>query len=451
VKLHDYQEVAVEHISRNPRAALYLDPGLGKTAITLSAIKEDWLPALVIAPMRVARDTWPTEVKKWRPDLSYQAIQKLGGDARSLMMQIGGADITFIGRDVAKLAIRRKGTLAIPKWKTLIYDESSGIKNKSSSRWKVAKHISQRAERTILLSGTPAPNGLTDLWSQMFLLDDGRRLGKTLKEFRHRHYYVTHKNEYGGMEWALHEGMDKKIHEKIADLALGMQAKYRIKLPPLTYNEIGVDLPPKVKAVYNEIRRELAVDLEDIFGGEVHTAANAGVLSSKLSQIAAGGLYPDQDSENVGIAQVLHHLKTDVVADIVEEEQGKPILVFRRFRFEQEDLLKRFPKAMSIDDPRYSQDKWDRGEIPMLVTHPASAAHGLNLQYSCNTMIWTSPTWELEHWEQGIARLHRQGQTQPVIIHTILADGTVDKRVVTRLKTKAEVQDALRDAIESPL
>lgn len=450
LELHDYQVVASEFIKNVKRSALYLDPGLGKTAITLSAIDESWFPILVIAPKRVATMTWPTEIQKWRPDLDFVVAEGASIDRLAILQQ--RHDITTIGRDVARDAIRRKYSMRIPTWKTLIVDESSGIKNRDSGRWRVANTLAKRADRVILLSGTPAPNGLMDLWAQIHVLDGGERLCHTITEFRARHYFPAGFRPNGAVShWELHEGMDKKIHSKVEDIALGMQAKYRLDLPETTFNEISIPLPPKAREAYEKMRHELIVDFEDVFGGEVHTAANAAVLSSKLSQIASGAIYHDADSELAGTYQKIHTAKIDALKEIVGEVQGSPIVVFYRFQFERDAIFETFPEAMGINDKRFNQADWDAKKIPILVAHPASAAHGLNLQYGSNTMVWTSPTWELELWEQGIARLARQGQTEPVVIHSLITEKSVDRKVMARLRSKADVQDTFREAIESPV
>lgn len=450
-RLRDYQQVGVKFCQRQERCGLWLEMGLGKTATILSAVEPtDWGRVLVVAPKRVAEETWPEELEKWRPDLSVAMAVGSAPERREALLS--GADVTVISRDNAREAVTVRDGRRIVRWESLVYDESSGLKNKSSGRWKVARTLSGRGHRTVLMTGTPAPNSLEDVWAPLYLLDNGERLGTTLTEFRARHFRPVAWTQGGIVtKREIIEGMDLKIHRKVQDIVLGMQGEGRIALPPLTLNPISMRLPPLPRALYVEMRAELAVDLADIFGvGEIHTAGNAAILSSKLSQISSGGLYADRESERAGQHTVLHKERINILREIVEGNGGSPVLVFYRFRFEAEYIREAFPEARSIQE-RGVIKEWNSGTVPLLYGHPASAGHGLNLQYGGHTIVWTSPTWELELWDQANARLNRPGQTKPVIIHTILGDGTVDTQVVNRLQEKSSVQTALKDAVESPV
>lgn len=448
-ELHGYQVQAVEFLRRTPRGLLALDMGLGKTASVLSALEPRHLPALVVAPPKVARMTWPTELKLWRPDLSF-AEATAGGAERALALK-EGADVTIVTKHAMPEAIPRRK--ADTRWKTIILDESSMYKNSGSVGFRRAKTLTdpkKGSENVWLMTGTPSPNGLMDLYGQFKLLDGGKRLGKTLSEFRSRHFYPGKRLPTGTViEWILHDGMEEKIYSKVEDISIGMQAKYYLDLPPVKENEIYFELPPKARKVYRDMKRDLVIDMRDILGDipeEMYIlAASAGVAHGKLSQIAAGFVF-DEDRE----VHVLHKEKSDVMTSIMNEAMGNPILGFYQFVWEKEYLLS-MPGAVHISSKEFTMEKWEAGEIPLLVAHPASASHGLNLQYGCHTIVWVSPTWELELWLQGNGRVARQGQTKPVVIHQILADGTVNVIAINRLATKEEIQQQLKDHIESPI
>lgn len=459
--LRDYQRLAVKYITNVKRCGLWLEMGLGKTAVVLTAIDPSWFPVLVIAPKKVAEETWPVEIEKWRPDLSWSLAagerpdeETSAEDVRSAALT-AGSDVTIISRDNAHEAISRR-VARRPRWKTIIYDESSGLKSMESRRWKVANQLGRRADRVILMTGTPAPNGLLDIWAPMRMLDGGERLGTSLVEYRTKHFQPTMLGYMGKpLGWEVIPGLDEKIYRKIEDIVLGMQAKYRLDLPAVTHHHVPVPFPAKARKVYQELQTEMLVDLVDIFGpeyNEVVTAASGAILSSKYSQLAAGALYPDLESERAGEAIPVHREKRKALRGLIEglREEGKTALVFYRFRFEAEWIKEAYPEARSIKQKGVIKD-WNAGNVPILYAHPASAAHGLNLQFGGHHIIWTSPTWEPELWEQANARLARPGQEHPVVIHVILADRTVDYKVVKRLDTKTTLQGILKEAVESPV
>lgn len=460
LKLHDYQELGVAYLRGRGNAGLFLDMGLGKTATALTALRPEDLPCLVVAPKRVAETVWHTETAKWRPDLR---VLRAVGDAEARGAAVaefkkGGVDVLVISRDNFSEA-------RLTKPVTLIVDELSGYKTKGSTRWRTTNRLikDRGVRQTWGLTGTPSPNGLLDLWAQVHLLDGGARLGRNYEAYRGRFFeagtYVDKRGKVrpatmwvGGREvvtqWVAKKGAEEKIHALIADLCLSMKAEGRIKLPPRTDVTHYIELPRSARAAYEEIREELVVDLE-LIGAGVYTAANSGVLTSKLSQIAAGFLYPDLDAPEDPIAR-LHDLKTQLTEEIVEGT-GSPVLVFHRFTEERDALLRAFPKARDIRE-RDVIDQWNAGDVPVLLAHPASAGHGLNLQHGGHTQVWTTRPWELELWEQGVGRTHRQGQTgDAVTIHRIEARDSVDQAITARLDLKATVQDALMSALESPI
>lgn len=422
--------------------------GLGKTAATLCALTEDHLPALVVAPKRVAEEVWPEEAAKWRPDLTFATA---AGNPRQRQDAVQrSADLTILGRDnlrdVTPQSLRGS-------WKTLILDESSGFKNRGTVRWRAAKAIAhhENTKHCWQLSGTPSPNGLLDLWAQIALLDQGERLGKTLSSYRGRYFTPGRQLANGTItEWNLRPGADKRIHSLLEDICLSMETDGRIELPPITYNEITVPLDSKTRKVYDKMKRDLAVDVGLIGGGlETFTAASAAVLSNKLSQVSAGFLYPDPDEPNpTARYEVLHHAKIDALQEVLDGT-GSPVLVFYRYKAEREMILERLgSQAHTMDEPDIVK-KWNARKIPVLLAHPASAGHGLNLQHGGSTIVWTTTSWSLEEYLQANKRVARQGQEHPVVIHHLMGQNTVDSAILARLTDRQTVQDALLQHLEA--
>lgn len=446
MKLHDYQEVAVGHLRRNPRAGLFLDMGLGKTACVLSALGPEHLPVLVVAPKRVAENVWPAETAKWRPDLSI-AVAKGDPDRRREALASRKA-ITVISRD------NLGDALAHGPYKTIVIDELSSFKTRNTIRWRTARKLTGPARYVWGLTGTPAPNGLLDLWPQLYLIDKGERLGTTLTGYRDRYFNAGRRLPSGVViEWNLKPEADKAIQAAIDDICLAMETDGRIELPPVTYNPVVVELPPLARQTYKALKRDMVANMtllgEDAPG--LFTAGNAAALSNRLSQVASGFLYQDVATlvEDPGApVRELHRAKLAAVEEIVELSPT-PVLVFYRYLWERDQLL-RMDGAVSIDE-HDAIERWDRGEVRMLVTHPASAGHGLNLQYGGHTIVWCSMTWPLEEWQQANKRLARQGQAHPVVIHMVIANHTVDEVLRARLVDKADVQKALTDHLESPI
>jgi SNF2 family DNA or RNA helicase len=445
VNLHPYQQVAVEHLHRHPRSALFLDMGLGKTATTLRALTPDHLPALVTAPKRVAENVWGTEAQIWRPDLKVDIAMGSPGNRDWVLKS--NADVVVIGRDVLKDALPYAG-----RFRTFILDELSGFKTRNTTRWKTARKIVKDMEHVWGLTGTPSPNGLMDLWAQIFLLDGGARLGKTLTEFRARWFVPDQTIFQAGrsivISYALRPGAAESIHAKLEDICLSMDGEGRIPLPDVTYNKVLVPMLPPVKKMYKQLKDELVVDLE-VLGGEIHSAGNAAILSNKLSQVSAGFLYVDDADVRDGQYTVIHQEKVAAVKEIVEGT-GSPVLVFYRYLPERELLRAALPEAHLIDEPNVIE-RWNAGQVPVLLAHPASVGHGLNLQHGGHTVVWAGLTWSLEEWLQGNKRVARQGQRHPVVIHLLVSPGTVDEAIVRRLTEKTSVQEALLEHLESIL
>lgn len=440
--LFAHQETAIRFLHEHPRGALFLDMGSGKTRSVLEALTPDHLPALVVAPKRVTELVWPTETARWRPDLSF--ARATGNPTARRRGLDSGADVVAVSRD--NLADAVGGP-----WRTIVLDELSSYKNRATQRWKAARRLVKGRPYVWGLTGTPAPNGLLDLWPQMFLLDGGERLGKTLGSYRERYFRAGRQLASGVVtEWLIRPGADRRIHELLEGLALSMSAEdLALSLPPVTHNDIEVPLPGEVRRVYKQMKDTLVADME-LLGdpAEVITAANAAVLSAKLSQISAGLLFPDQASITGEPPRILHWEKTRAAAAVVEET-GSPVLIFYRFNAERDMLLKEIPGASTLDTPDF-QRRWDAGEIPALIAHPASAGHGLNLQHGGHTILWTTHPWSLEEYQQANKRVSRPGQKHPVIIHHLESPGTVDRSIRRSLDGKDTVQRALLDHLRSP-
>lgn len=439
MKLRDYQIAAVEHLQTNPRAGLFLDMGLGKTATVLRAITPDHLPVLVVAPKRVASHVWPAEQVKWRPDLSLTLVAGTPAK-REEALQWG-----LLLSDVVVISQEFLGEVPAGHFRTVVIDELSGYKTRKTARWKAARTICKTADYVWGLTGTPAPNGLLNLWGQLYLLDSGERLGTGITHYRDRYFNPGMRLPNGVIaNWTLKPGAQEAIHEKIKDICLSIGSEGRLHLPEVTYNQIEVPLDPGSRKHYAALDADLTTSLDILGEEQMVSAGNAAALFGRLSQITAGFLYPDVDDPD-GVQVNLHEAKIDALREVVEGT-GSPVLAFYRFREgEAERISKAFPQSRRIDGPGDPIADWNAGKVPLLLAHPASAGHGLNLQDGGHTIVWTSPTWDLEHWEQGNGRLIRSGQKNPVVVHTLVSPGTVDIPMVRRIETKASVQDALME------
>jgi len=442
--LHSYQQEAVEYIRHRKRAGLFLDMGLGKTAICLRALQPEHLPVLVNAPKRVAENVWPEEGPKWRPDLRVRVAA--GTPAQRKAALESDADIIVIGRDNLADAVPYAS-----KFKTHIIDELSGFKTRSSLRWKAAKKLCGPAmEQVWGLTGTPSPNGLLDLWAQLYLLDGGEALGTTLGGYRERYFSPGRQLKNGTIiEYNLRPGADKRIHALLERTCLAMSTDGRIDLPEITFNNIEVPLNPQTRRFYKQMKDDLVVDME-IIGGEIHSAVNAAVLSNKLSQISAGFMYVDDAEFRDHEYKVIHKEKVNALREIVDGT-GSPVLVGYQYQAEFEMLKEGLGEmAHGIDEPDL-QKRWNNGEFPVLLAHPDSVGHGLNLQFGGHTMVWASLPWSLEQYQQMNKRLARQGQKNPVVIHHLLSPKTIDYKKLAVLEGKESIQSALMGHLESPL
>lgn len=448
-KLRDYQLEAVDFLhSSEGGKALFLDMGLGKTATCLTALTADHLPALVIAPKRVAEHVWKTERDLWAPHLSITVV---AGDRakREKALEVD-ADLTIISRDNQRDAVRKAMT---GYFKTVIIDELSGYKNRSTKRWRDACSLVMKSKNVWGLTGTPTPKSLIDLWAQIYLLDRGEHLGRTLGGYRKKYFYAANTLPTGVVaKWELRNGKatEKEIYEAIAPITLSQGTEGRVKLPPTTYVTQSIELPAKVRKQYKELKENLVTQLKE--SGEEITAKNAAVVSGKLAQITAGFLYQEEDFDAPSGPgrpwEALHTLKLDRLAEIIEENNGSPVLVFFRFKAELEALQERFGDDVHTVKDKDFVEAWNRGDIPILAAHPDSIGHGLNLQKGGHTAVWLSLPWSSEAYLQSNKRLARSGQQNPVVIHHIMAQDSVDHLVYNSLTGKVDAQQRLLDYLK---
>lgn len=440
---HEYQTHCTEFILEKTSAGLFLDMGLGKSVITLTALVDllhdrfEVSKVLVIAPLRVANTTWLDEVLKWKHLNNLRVSRVLGSAKNRTMALYKKADIYTINREnVPWLVEFYKNDWPFDM---VIIDELSSFKSPSAKRFRALKKIRHKIKRIVGLTGTPAPNGLLDIWSQIYLLDGGERLGRTFSGYRGR-YFHPQKYVNGGIptDYALNDDAEDKIYDKISDICISMKALEYLKMPEIIFNKVEVELSEKEMKLYRKLERDLLLPLE---GSDVD-AANAAVLSNKLLQMSGGTVY-----DEYGDVHQIHDRKLDALEDLVEAANGKPVLIYYGFRHERDRIKERFYAG----DINTSEDiaRWNRGEMKIALCHPASAGHGLNLQEGGSTIIWFSVTWSLELYQQVNARLWRQGQKQTVVIHHILAKDTIDHRVMMALDNKDTGQNALIEAVKA--
>lgn len=437
--LHHYQERASHFIMDKQRVALFIEMGLGKTVSTLTAVS-DMLDSfmvrkvLVIAPLRVANSVWKQEAAQWGHTRHLRVSVCTGTEKRRIASLHSDADIYTINRENVPWLVEHYGK----KWPfdAVVIDESSSFKNPSSKRFKALKRISPQTEYMVLLTGTPSPNGLLDLWAQMYLIDFGMGLGRTMTGYKQRFFEA----DFMGYKFSPREGADKTIHDLIRPHVLSMKAEDYIELPERIDSTISVELSPKIMRDYRTLEKEFLIQLE---AADIE-AFNAGALVNKLLQYCNGTLY-----DEVGAWHEIHTAKLDALADIIEDNPGENILVAYNYKSDLARLKARFPQAVALDKDPDTITKWNSGQIPLLLAHPASAGHGLNLQHGGALAVWFGLNWSLELDQQFNARLHRQGQDRPVRIVRIVAAGCVDDRVCQVIADKAATQDKLLQAVKA--
>lgn len=444
---HRYQEIAIKKIYNTPKTGLFLDMGLGKTVITLTAIDNlinalfEVTKVLVIAPLRVAEDTWSKECDKWDHLRHLRVSKILGTPSQRRKALVADADIYVVNRENVVWLTNELSSFGNGwSFDMVVIDELSSFKSSKSKRFRALRKYITRSERVVGLTGTPAPNGLIDLWSQIYLLDGGERLGKTITGYRERFFVPNQRNATTIFNYKPKEQAESKINQLISDICLSMQAEDWLEMPERIDNIRQVRLSDKELADYEQFERDSYFEFLE---GEV-SAASAAALTGKLLQYSNGAVYTEL-KEFIDV----HDKKLDELEEIISVANGKPILCFYSFRHDFSRIMKRFPFAVKLDGPD-TIDAWNAGDIPLLLAHPASAGHGLNLQGGGNIIVWFGLNWSLELYQQANARLYRQGQeAESVIIHHIVTENTVDERVLASLQGKADVQKDLLDSLKA--
>lgn len=439
---HEYQTYATNFILEHPVAAVLLEMGLGKSVITLTAIYELMLnrfeveKVLVIAPLRVARDTWPAEIEKWEhlKGLTYSVA--IGTEAERLAALKRPAHLYLINRENVDWLITKSH---LPfDYDMVVIDELSSFKSYAAKRFKSLLKVRPRVKRMVGLTGTPSGNGLMDLWAEFRVLDMGQRLGRYITHYRNNFFVPDKRNQQMIFSYKPKPGAEEAIYKLISDITISMKSADFLKMPECIINEVPVALSEKEWSVYQALKEDMVVDLKT----EEIDAVNAAALSGKLLQMANGAVY-NEEKEVIHI----HDRKLDVLEDLIEGANGKPVLVAYWYNHD----LRRIKQRFSVREIKTSQDikDWNNGKIPVAVIHPASAGHGLNIQFGGSTIIWFGLTWSLELYQQTNARLWRQGQNDTVVIHHIIAKDTIDEDVMAALRKKEKIQSALIDSVKA--
>ncbi|WP_038113510.1 SNF2-related protein [Veillonella montpellierensis] len=441
-KPHEYQQYATNFVLKHPVAAVFLDCGMGKSVIALTAIYDlmfnsfDVSKVLVIAPLRVARDTWPSEINKWNhlKGLTYSVV--VGSETERKEALRRKADIYITNRENVEWLVSKSG---FPfDFDMVVIDELSSFKSASAKRFKSLLKVRSKVKRIVGLTGTPGSNGLMDLWAEFRLLDRGERLGRYITHYRNAFFVPDKRNQQMIFSYKPRPGAEDAIYRLIADMTISMKSVDFLNLPPCMMNEVEVTLSDRERAVYDAFRKEMVVAL----GDEEINAANAATLSGKLLQMANGAVYSEDKT-----AVHIHDRKLDALEDIIEGANGKPVLVAYWYHHDLERIRKRF----HVREIKTSKDirDWNEGTVPVAVIHPAGAGHGLNLQSGGSTLVWFGLTWSLELYQQTNARLWRQGQRDTVVIHHIIVKDTIDEDVMRVLRMKAKTQDDLIQAVKA--
>lgn len=448
-KPHDYQAYATSFILEHPVAAIFLECGLGKTVITLTAILQLCLDrfeirrVLIIAPLRVAQSSWPDEIRKWDhlKNLTYAVAVGSAEERKAALRE--QALITVINRENVQWLLEDSG---VPfDWDMVVIDELSSFKSWQAKRFRSLLKARPGIKRIVGLTGTPSSNGLMDLWAEFRVLDMGKRLGKFITHYRDEFFTPDKRNAQVIFSYKPKPGAEEEIYRRIGDITISMKSTDYLKMPECVMNEVCVDLSERERGMYDQLKKEMVLSLKD----EEIDALNAASLSNKLCQMANGAIY----GEDTGEVRCVHHIhdrKLDALEDLIEAANGKPVLVAYWFKHDLARIQKRFTvrEIKTPDDIR----AWNEGRIPVAAIHPASAGHGLNLQSGGSTLIWFGLTWSLELYQQTNARLWRQGQTaETVIIHHIITRNTIDEQIMAALNRKDKTQAALIDAVKAQL
>lgn len=446
---HGYQDYCFEKIIELKKLGLFVDMGLGKTIITLSAIKElkynrfQVKKVLIIAPKKVAEGTWTKEKEKWDHTKMLRVSPVLGSLSKRVRALNTPADIYIINREnVVWLVDYYRNAWPFDM---VVVDESSSFKSHTAKRFKALASMSGHIDRLVELTGTPSPNGLNDLWAQVFLLDGGERLGRKYTQFRERYFDPGDRGNNVIYNYKAKPGSEGSILEKISDICISMKSEDYLQLPDITYNQIPVILDPKSSKAYYDLERKMVLALPE--AEEEISVTSAAALSNKLLQLANGALY-DED-HNV---HEIHNCKIEAFMELIESLQGKPALVFYNYQHDRDRLLAALKNTgLRVRELKTTQDEddWNNREIDILLTHPASSAYGLNLQQGGNHVIWFGLNWNYELYTQANKRLHRQGQQEKVIIHHLVCSGTRDEDVMQALERKDDVQNWVMESLKA--
>jgi len=444
---HDYQSFATRFILDHPVAAILLQMGLGKSVITLTAMRElfrrkEIHKALVIAPLRVARDTWPEEIRKWDhlKGLTYSVA--IGSPDERRKALTASPQITLINRENVPWLVKELGSRF--DYDMVVVDELSSFKNWQAQRFRALMKVRPKVKRIVGLTGTPSPNGYMDLFAEYRILDMGERLGRFIGGYRET-YFVPDRWGYGQVySWKLKPGADEAIRRKISDITVSMKSVDHLKMPECVYNKVSVHMDEREKVQYETLKEELFLRVLNKVGMQEVDAKNASVLCGKLAQLSNGAVYTDN-----GQVAHIHDRKLNALEDLIESAGGNPLLVAYWFQHDLWRLKERFPDLCVLRSSEDIRD-WNAGKIPLAAIHPASAGHGLNLQAGGSTLVWFGLTWSLELYQQTNARLWRQGQkAETVVIHHLVTEGTIDERILQALKGKDQSQDRLIEAVKA--
>jgi SNF2 family DNA or RNA helicase len=451
---HRYQEYCIRYIIAHPMAAIFLECGLGKTAITLTAIlylmfdRFEVGKVLVIAPLRVSRTVWPQEKSQW-DHLNFLQMSVVCGSAKERKAALKApADIYLINRENVKWLVEHFEKRQIPwPFDMVVIDELSSFKNHTSQRWKALKKVRPMIKRIVGLTGTPAPKGLMDLWSEIYLIDGGERLGRFISRYRDKYFKPSGMNPYTGMiyNYTPLPGAEQEIYRKISDISVSMKAADYLDMPECVTVDRTVEMDPAEKRLYERMKAQLVVSLD---GSEID-AANAASLSGKLLQMANGAVYNDD-----GDMKILHDKKLLELGDLIEQANGQNVLVAYWYKHDHERIME-YLSGLGYEPRDIKTDAdiadWNARKIQVGLISPASAGHGLNIQKGGHLLIWFSLVWSLELYQQTNARLWRQGQKDTVVIQRIVTAGTIDERVIKAIEKKSFDQDSLIDAVRAEL
>jgi len=442
---HKYQKMAIQKVIDTPRVGLFLDMGLGKTVITLTAIDQlmywnfEIEKVLVIAPLRVAEDTWSRECQKWEHLKHIKIVKVLGKESQREKAICKKGDIYIINRENIVWLVQYLKQIG-KKWffDMTVIDELSSFKSPKSQRFKALKKYIMLSKRVVGLTGTPAPNGFMDLWSQLYLIDGGERLGKTLTYYREKYFMPNQRNATTIFNYTVKKGAENAIKQQISDICMSMQANDWLDLPQRMDLLQAVQFSELERKRYEKFEKDSYLQ----FLNEEITANSAAALTNKLLQYCNGAVYT-QDGGRVEV----NRKKLERLEEIVDTANGQPILCFYNFRFDCDSIIKKFPFAVKLEGENDIKN-WNDGNIPLLLVHPKSAGHGLNLQQGGNIIVWFGLNWSLELYQQANARLHRQGQQKTVIIHHLIVENSIEQRVFQSLQKKENVQEGLLQALK---